>query len=262
MSPSGSSFSRRSLIAGSLGVALAPVIGHAAEPATIVENQPVPVRDPSIYKAYIPAASKTGQFAHYTCEFDAAWAVMKTYGIDSTLEQQLAAIGVDRAIEPYYVEQADGVFVYGGDLERHFCGDYETNFLARSRGKAMRKVFESFGLSVRTVSNRKDIEDCLRLGRLIFIKTTVDFKPWVAAEWITPENKRYPVVLGNDHAVIVMGHDEDVVVIRDVLGPTSSNWDRVYEYEVPWDQFLECWGAQGSDGLAVWKAEESGTPTA
>jgi hypothetical protein len=261
MSPSGSSFSRRTLIAGSLGVALAPVVGKAADPAAVVENQPVALRDPSSYRAYIPAASKTGQFAHYTCEFDAAWAVMKTYGIDATLEQQLAAIGVDRSIEPYYVEEANGVFVYGGDLEKSFCGDYETNFLARSRCKAMRKVFEAFGLSVRTVSNRKDIEDCLRRGRLIFIKTTVDFKPWVAAEWITPDDKRYPVVLGNDHAVVVMGYDDDVVVIRDVLGPTSSNWDRVYEYEVSWDQFLDCWGAQGSDGIAVWK-EDPEAPTA
>jgi len=40
-------------------------------------------------------------------------------------------------------------------------------------------------------------------------------------------------------------------VIRDVLGPTRSNWERPYEYEVAWDTFLACWGAQGRDGLAV-----------
>ena len=40
-------------------------------------------------------------------------------------------------------------------------------------------------------------------------------------------------------------------VIRDVLGPTSTNWERPYEYEVPWDQFLACWWAQGNDGQAI-----------
>lgn len=262
MSPLRSSLNRRTLLAGSLGLALAPKITRA-EPAAVVENQPEPLRDPSTYAAYIPAASKTGQWAHYTCEFDAAWAIMKTLGIDAKLEEQIAAIGVDRTIEPYYVEDASGIFVYGGDLEKNYCGDYESNFLARSRCKAMRKVFQYYDLSVRSVRNRKDIEDCLRKNRLIFIKTTVDFKPWVPATWITPDDKRYPVVLGNDHAVVVMGYDEHVVVIRDVLGPTSTNWERPYEYEVYWDQFLSCWGAQGSDGLAVWKADpaEEGTPT-
>ncbi|MEA2513877.1 MAG: hypothetical protein QOJ59_3364, partial [Thermomicrobiales bacterium] len=59
------------------------------------------------------------------------------------------------------------------------------------------------------------------------------------------------VAFSNDHAAIVMGYDQWGVVIRDVLGPTDTNWERPYEYEVDWDTFLRCWGAQGSDGLAV-----------
>ena len=58
-------------------------------------------------------------------------------------------------------------------------------------------------------------------------------------------------MLGNDHAVVVMGYNDEVAVIRDVLGPTSSNWERAYEYEVPWETFLPIWEAQGNDGLAV-----------
>jgi len=246
---------RRSLFTGSAALALGSLLGtrHAAAETTsmVTENFPQPLRDPSTYAAYVPAASKTGQFAHYTCEFDASWAVMKTFGVEAPLAEQLEIIGVDREIEPYYVENDDGVFVYGGDISRHFCGDWETNFLARSRGSAMRRVFKEFGLPVRTVKDRKEIEQSLDRDRLIWIKTTVDFKPWVQATWIASNGKEFPVVLGNDHALIVMGYDADVVVIRDVLGPTSSNWERPYEYEVPWDQFLTCWAAQGSDGLAV-----------
>jgi hypothetical protein len=58
-------------------------------------------------------------------------------------------------------------------------------------------------------------------------------------------------VLGNDHAVVVMGFNAESVVIRDVLGPTSSNWQRPYEYEVDWPTFLAAWEAQEFDGLAV-----------
>jgi len=49
----------------------------------------------------------------------------------------------------------------------------------------------------------------------------------------------------------VIGFNADVVVIRDVLGPTSTNWRRPQEYEVSWETFLNAWGAQGFDGLAV-----------
>jgi len=252
MFPNDRKINRRCLLSGSLGAIAASRLGPGGASASeITQNYPEPLRDPESYKIYVPAASKTGQYAHYTCEFDAAWAVMKTFGVDATLDQQIAAIGHDLAMEPYYLEPPDGVVIYGGDINNYFSGDYETNFLARTRGRAMRKVFEAFDLPVRTIKNRKAIEQSLRKQRLIWIKTTVDFKPWVPATWITQTGEKYPAVLGNDHAVIVMGYDDDVVLIRDVLGPTSTNYERPYEYEVPWDQFLACWAAQGSDGLAV-----------
>ena len=41
------------------------------------------------------------------------------------------------------------------------------------------------------------------------------------------------------------------MVIRDVLGPTDTKWERPYEYDVAWDLFLSVFEAQGSDGVAV-----------
>jgi hypothetical protein len=229
--------------------ALRPRQSLAAAPP--VEMTPEPVADLASYDAYIPTACKTGPFYIYTCEFDAAWAVLKTFGIDASLEEQLAAIKVDRRIEPYYVERADGVVIYGGDITRAYSGDYTDNFLARTTGAGMQRVFTHFGLRATHVSTRKRIEEHLRAGRLIWIKTTVDFKDWVPATWITPEGETVPVVLGNDHAMVVIGYNAQVAVIRDVLGPTDTNWQRPYEFEVPWETFLRCWAAQGSDGLAV-----------
>ena len=59
-----------------------------------------------------------------------------------------------------------------------------------------------------------------------------------------------------------MGYNSDVVVIRDVLGPTSTNWERPYEYDVPWDTFLAVWEAQGNDGVAVAPATGAQTSAA
>jgi hypothetical protein len=244
---------RRGLVLGAVGMTAlgAPRAQASSIPSPIVEIQPDPVADPDRYDVYIPAACKAGDFYQYSCEFDAAWAVLKTYGVDATFEEQFAAIKIDRRIEPYYEETADGVVIHGGDITTAYSGDYTANFLARTTGGAMRHVFKHFGMRVTHVHDRTRIEQNLQSGRLIWIKTTVDFLDWQPATWITPEGKRVPVVLGNDHAVVVMGYDKDAVVIRDVLGPTDTNWERPYEYEVDWETFLRCWGAQGSDGLAV-----------
>jgi hypothetical protein len=212
------------------------------------------------YDAYIPAATKTKQYYHYTCEFDAAWVIFETYGFDVTLEDQIEAVGLDESVEPHYEEGKDGIAViYGGDIGKMYSGHYNDNFLARSSGQAFRKVFEHYGLRTTPVHTRKDMQAALLRGELVWIKATADFKPGKESIWIKPDGEVfktedgqvYKTVLGNDHAVVVIGFNEEVVVIRDVLGPTNTNWNRKYEYELPWKQFLSIWGSQSYDGLAV-----------
>ena len=203
------------------------------------------------YDAYLKAAVKKKQEYHYSCEFDAAWVVLKTYGFDVGVAKQAAIIGVDKSREPYYRDTKKGAIIYGGDVTTSFSGDYKKNFLARSTGAAMRKVFEHYDLKVTPVNSRDGIELALLRGELVWIKTTVDFKAWRPATWIMPDGRSYKTVLGNDHAAVVMGFNKTGVVIRDVLGPTSTNWKRRYEYEVTWPRFLAAWGAQQFDGLAV-----------
>jgi LysM repeat protein len=225
----------------------APGPGAQDRPA---EREPVMVNGRT-YDAYVPAAVKEGQFNQYTCEFDAAWIVLKTYGFDVGLDRQVEIVGLDKSIEPYYEETTNGVVIYGGDVTNYYSGDYKKNFLARSSGAAMRKVFDYFGLNVTPVRDRPSLEEALLWGELVWIKTTVDIKPWREATWVMPDGRSYKTVLGNDHALVVMGFNSEGVVIRDPLGPTSTNWQRQYEYEVPWDRFMASWGAQEFDGLAV-----------
>ena len=225
-------------------------IAWRAEPIAAASPQVV-TEDGHTYDAYIQAALKEGQFAQYTCEFDAAWAILKTFGQDVSLEEQIAIIGIDQRIEPYYEQTPDGYVVYGGDITRAYSGDYTSSFLARTTGQAMQKVFQTYGLDVNPVATRDGVEAALDRGALVWTKATVDFLPWEPVTWITPEGKTLPGVLGNDHAVVVMGYNADVALIRDILGPTSTNWQRPYEYEVPWQTFLAVWEAQGFDGLAV-----------
>ena len=203
------------------------------------------------YDVYIPPATKLHQYYHYTCEFDAAWVVLKTYGIDTTLDDQLSIIGQDKSLEPRWEETKQGIFIYGGDILHYYSGDYTKNFLARSSGNAMSKVFEHYGLQVTPVHTQDDLEAALRRGELVWIKTTADFKPGRPATWVMPDGTTYQTVLGNDHAAVVMGYSERGPLIRDVLGPTSTNWNRTYEYEVSWPTFIAAWASQSYDGLAV-----------
>lgn len=251
---------RRTLFASAAALAVASRRSSLARAANLpdpgaanppVANAPEPLRDPASYAAYVPTASKVGQFFHFTCEFDAAWAVLASFGIDAPFADQLAFCGQDVDPEPSYQETDAGVLILGGNVAAAYCGDYTSNFLARMRGSAMSKVFIGYGLRAEHARTRKQIEAALGRGDLVWLKTTVDFKDWVPATWITPAGTRFPAVLGNDHAVVAIGYDADVVVIRDVLGPTSTNWERPYEIEVPWDRFLTCFAAQGNDGLAV-----------
>ena len=204
-----------------------------------------------VYDAYIPAATKPGQDYQYSCEFDAAWVILQTYGFDVSVDRLIEIVGVDRSIEPYIEETPQGIVIHGGDITTAFSGDYTKNFLARSSHAAMRKAFEHYGLQTTPVHDRAGVEAALRSGVLVWIKTTVDFKPWRPAIWRLPDGRTIKTVLGNDHAVAVIGFNQGGVVIRDVLGPTSTNRQRPYEYEVDWATFLAAWEAQSFDGLAV-----------
>ncbi|HSH83226.1 MAG TPA: C39 family peptidase, partial [Herpetosiphonaceae bacterium] len=204
-----------------------------------------------IYDAYIPAATKAGQAYQYSCEFDAAWVILQTFGVDADVDDLITIVGVDRSVEPYIEETEEGFVIHGGDITTSFSGDYTQNFLARSSHTAVRKAFEHYGLSTTPVHDRASVETALRNGALVWMKTTVDFKPWRPALWRLPDGRTFRTVLGNDHAVVVIGFNAGGVVIRDVLGPTSTNRQRPYEYEVDWTTFLAAWEAQSFDGLAV-----------
>lgn len=204
-----------------------------------------------LFDAYIPAATKPSQFYQYSCEFDAAWVVLETYGIQTSGDELVATVDHDRSVEPYIKETAQGFLIYGGDITNAYSGDYTKNFLARSTGTAMRKLFDRYSLQTTLVNDRAGLEAALRSGSLVWMKTTVDFNTWRPATWIMPDGRTHRTVLGNDHAVVAMGFSERGVVIRDVLGPTSSNRQRPYEYEVDWATFMAAWEAQSFDGLAV-----------
>ena len=253
--------SRRALLAELAALAVMVPLGGLRPSAVAAQNR-VTTPDGRSYTAYVPAAKKAGQFYQYSCEFDASWVVLATFGHDVSFEEQLAIVGHDTSIEPYFEETAEGFIIYGGDITSAFCGDYTTNMLARSTGTAFLPLFEHYGLEASSVTTREEIEETLDGGGLVWTKATVDFLPWAETTWLTPSGKSVPTVLGNDHAVVVMGYNDEGVVVRDVLGPTNTNWERSYEYDVPWETFLDVFAAQGSDGVGVLPAEAAETSDA
>lgn len=251
--------SRRVLLAELAALAVVAPLGGVRPDAVAAQNV-ITTPDRRAYTAYVPAATKAGQFYQYSCEFDASWVILTTFGHDVSFEEQLAVVGHDTSIEPYFEETAEGFVIYGGDITSAFCGDYTSNMLARSTGTAFLPLFEHYGLKAESVTTREEIEKTLDRGGLVWSKATVDFLPWADTTWLTPSGKSVPTVLGNDHAVVVMGYNDDGVVIRDVLGPTNTNWERSDEYDVPWATYLDVFEAQGSDGVGVFPADTDETP--
>ncbi len=207
--------------------------------------------DGVVWTAMVQVPIKRGQDLHFTCEFDTAWCIMMAYGFDVPLQEQLDAVRIDDRLEPYWEDQGDVVMIQGGDIGEYFCGDLNTNLVARAKGSAMRKAFEAKGLTAEPVRDRAAIEAALDRGHPVFFKSTVDFLDWKPAIWNTPDGDQYKVVFSNDHALCVMAYNESDVVIRDPLGPTTTNDRRPYQYRVAWERFLQVFAAQENDGLAI-----------
>jgi hypothetical protein len=227
-----------------------PEVGQrAGQPASEVE----PTAAGGWYwDAYLQLPVKEGQDFSLSCEFDTAWIILMAYGFDVPVQEQLAIVGTDDPFEPYYEDNGDGTFsIYGGDIHNHFCGNIESNILAKCRSNAMRRVFESRGLGVTETPTRELIEAALLRGEPIFFKSTVDMLPWRPATWYSTTGEAWPVVLSNDHALAVMGFNADDVIIRDPLGPTSTNVARPWQWRVSWARFLEVIAAQGNDAIAI-----------
>lgn len=224
---------------------LGQVVGQSA---TAIE--PVMI-DGRAWNSYIQLPIKEGQDFSYTCEFDSSWIILQAYGAPMTLQEQLNVVGHDVSIEPWWDETPSQIWVYGGDIAEMYSGDYVNNLLARARTSAVRKVFEAVDLVVTPTPDRASTEAALLLGQPVFFKSTVDFLDWDDAIWVCPDGDEFPVVLTNDHALVVMGHNESDVVIRDPLGPTTTNEIRPWQYRVSWERYLQVIAAQGSDAIAV-----------
>ncbi|HEV2528294.1 MAG TPA: hypothetical protein VGT61_07605 [Thermomicrobiales bacterium] len=212
--------------------------------------EPVVVNGRS-YTAYIDAFLKQGQWDLYTCEFDVAHNIMKTFDVETTLDEMVSIVGFDNPFEPYAVDGPDGPIIYGGDIKKAFCGYLDSNTFSKCSGQAMIPAFEAFGFAPVVAKTRADIEKGLSAGQLLWMKTTVDFTAWIPTRWVTPDGTSHPTVYDNDHCVGAVGYNDEVVVIHDALGPTNTNWERPYEYEVPWDLFMDCFRSSGHDGLLV-----------
>jgi len=274
---SGVPLTRRSLIRLTAGAGFAAVSGAAFAPPSSAQRmdpytyitameattnlgqavgQPASETGPTTadnrsWDAYIQLPIKQGQDFDYTCEFDSAWIILMAYGHEMTLDEQLGYVGHDLSIEPYYEETSGGFVIYGGDIAEMYSGDYRENLLARARTSAVRKVFDAVELSVTETPDRASSEQALLRGEPIFFKSTVDMLDWDPTTWITPDGDEFPVVLTNDHALVVMGFNDAEVIIRDPLGPTSTNETRPWQYRVGWERYLEVIAAQGNDAIAV-----------
>src|SRR5687767_13380329 len=104
----GRTFTRRQLGRGVRNTLVAATVAGvtAGSPGRLLAAPAAQVTAPSgrIYDAYVTTVPKIGQFYYYTCEFDAAWTVLATFGHQVPFEELLGIVGHDMSIEPWYEE--------------------------------------------------------------------------------------------------------------------------------------------------------------
>lgn len=209
---------------------------------------------------YLRVAEKHGLTYKYSCEFDAAWMILRSYDLRTSVDDLIAQLPRDETVEPYLVEGREGFRIVGGDITAVYSGDVRRNYLARTTGAAMAQLFHQYGLKTKAVHSQEALMAALDQGAPVWIKATVDFAVGRPALWVMPSGAIRPTVLGNDHAVVVVGYTAEGAIIKDPLGPSASNLDRPYEYAVGWERFLRVWAQQQHDGLAVFAQETTVRP--
>lgn len=155
------------------------------------------------WDAYIQMPIKEGQDFHYTCEFDSldrAAIVRNRY----LAGRAAAIVGKDESLEPY-CRRPRTVSRYGAAMSTTTTMATSTRTSSPVRDcNAMRKVFEARGLTITVTPDRESIQARLLQGEPIFFKSTVDMMPWRPAVWHSNTGEDWPIVLTNDHALIVM----------------------------------------------------------
>jgi uncharacterized protein YvpB len=179
------------------------------------------------------------------CEITSLAMLLQFYGIDVTKMDLLPQMKMD----PTPIEwNGDGSIRYWGDPNNGFVGDITLK--AKGFGiyhKALFPLLQSYIPTAEDLTGEpfERIEERLAKGIPVMVWTTTKYqKPEHWVEWDSA-NGRIRVTF-SEHAVLMVGYDEQHVYLNDPLSGKQS-------VKVNKKQFLASWDALGNQALSYWE---------
>ena len=156
------------------------------------------------------------QFPKYPngCELVALDILLKYYGVNVTVDEIISATPIGKT--PYY---SNGV-LYGGNPNYEFLGNPKSYSGWGIWDKGLANVANKFKPNVINGTGM-DFEDILKLvynDRPVIVWTSISLiKPYVANKWTDPKTGEQIVWKRFNHAVVVIGYNDNEIIISDPI---------------------------------------------
>lgn len=157
------------------------------------------------------------------CEAVSLYIMLKHYGVDVSVDSVIDAL--PRGNAPHYV---NGI-LYGGDPNYEFLGDPRSDDGWGIYDKGLVPVANKFksGIINGTGMDFNQIFGLINENRPILVWTSMDMKkPFVSTKWISEKTGDEIVWKRYNHAVLVIGYNDDSIIVSDPINGRIRYFDR------------------------------------
>lgn len=189
------------------------------------ENEKLNLEYESIKSHTINNVITINQYPAYPngCELVALDILLKYYNVDVSVDDIIIATPIGKT--PYY---SNGVS-YGGDPNYTFLGNPRSYSGWGIWDKGLESIANSFKPGVINGTGM-EFDEVLKLvynDRPVIVWTSINlYSPFVSKKWIVPETGETIYWKSYNHAVVVIGYNENEIIISDPINGKIRNMDR------------------------------------
>lgn len=157
------------------------------------------------------------------CEAVALYIMLRHYNVDVSVDSVMDAL--PRGNAPHYV---NGI-LYGGDPNYEFLGDPRSDDGWGIYDKGLASVANKFksGIINGTGMDFNKIFGLINENRPVLVWTSMDMKkPFVSTKWISEKTGKEIIWKRYNHAVLVIGYNDDSVIVSDPINGRIRYFDR------------------------------------
>ena len=166
------------------------------------------------------------QFPKYPtgCESIALYILLKYNGVNNVTPEDIIN-NLRKGELPYKTD--DGVF--GGNPEVEFIGDPRNNYSYGVYNKPLADVANKYksGINSKIGMSFEDMLNIVKEKRPVLVWTTINLsKPYSGTSWIYKETGEVINWISGEHAVVVIGYNDNNIIVSDPYTGTIRYFDR------------------------------------